>query len=69
MKRKNSERKNVNPSVIEEVRKLIEDRNSKLQIAEELGIPESDLMTRLNKETIAHSLGRYKCTFTPKVIV
>lgn len=62
-----SERKNVDPSVIEEARKLISEGKSKRQVAQQLGMPESSLRKRLKRETAAQSLGRYKCTFTPQV--
>lgn len=66
-RQRTSERKNVDPSVIEEARKLIADGKSKRQTAEQLGMPESTLRKRLQKETVAQSLGRYRCTFTPQM--
>lgn len=60
------EKKNVYPSVIEEASKLIADGKIKRLISELLGMSESTLRRRLKKETVAQSLGRFICTFTPQ---
>lgn len=66
-RQRTTQRKNVDPSVIEEARKLIADGKSKRQVAEQLGMPESTLRLRLKQESSPQSLGRYKCTFTPQM--
>lgn len=61
------EKKNVNPRAIEQARMWIEEGRSKRQTAEQLCMPEFTLRKRLEKETVAQSLGSYKCTFSSQM--
>lgn len=66
-RKRTSQRRIVDPEIIDEARKLINEGKSKRHVADQLGIAESTLRSRLKREGVPVSLGRFKCTFTPEM--